>query len=88
MKQSKLESLIETIINIASGFFISLIVWQWVVAPLYNIPVNMSSNLGITGIFTLTSIIRSYYWRRFFANGVHTKVKEFLNGTTKRSKNE
>ena len=78
MNQTKLESFIETLLNIASGFIVSLVVWQWVVAPLYNIPVDIESNIGITAIFTVTSIIRSYYWRRFFAIGLHQKISMWV----------
>lgn len=73
MQQTKLESFIETLLNIASGFVVSMVVW-YIIAPLYNIPVTISSNLQITGIFTVTSIVRSYYWRRFFAVGLHKKI--------------
>lgn len=64
--QSKLASFIEAILNTASGFVISMIVWQWLVAPLYDIPVTLSQNVGITAIFTVVSIARSYCWRRLF----------------------
>lgn len=75
--QSKLESLVESCINIASGFIISLLVWTYIVAPLYNIEVNQTQNIQITGIFTISAIIRSYFWRRFFAVGIHRKLKGF-----------
>lgn len=77
MNQSRLGSLIEVNINIASGFFVSLALWTWIVAPLYNIPVTMADNLGITGIFTVSAIIRGYFWRRFFNGPVHQLVKKY-----------
>lgn len=80
MTQTKLESFIETLLNIASGFIVSMIVWQYFVAPMYDIPVTIESNLGITAIFTVTSMVRSYYWRRFFAVGLHKKVHNLLIG--------
>lgn len=81
MQQSKLESLCETCINIASGFIISLMVWQYIAAPLYNIPVTIEQNLGITGIFTVSAVLRGYCWRRFFSNGIHKKIhKLFAKG--------
>jgi hypothetical protein len=78
MTQTKLESFIETMINVISGFIVSMIIWQFFVAPLYNIPVTLESNIGITAIFTITSIIRSYYWRRFFAVGLHKKIHNLV----------
>lgn len=78
MTQTKLESFIETMINVISGFIVSMIIWQYFVAPLYNIPVTLESNIGITAIFTITSIVRSYYWRRFFAVGLHKKIHNLV----------
>jgi len=48
------------------GFFISLLVWVWVIKPLYGIEVSLFQNLEITAIFTVFSVTRSYVVRRFF----------------------
>ena len=64
--QTKTESLIESALNIASGFILSLLIWTFAVVPLYNLDVNMFQNLTITGIFTISAIVRSYLWRRYF----------------------
>lgn len=69
MDQSKLVSFIESILNVFTGFFISWAMWVFVVAPLYGLNTNMGTALGITGIFTVTSLARSYFIRRFFNNG-------------------
>jgi len=68
--QSKLESAIETTTTVAIGFVVSMVVWQFIAAPLYNIPVTFSQNLGITAIFTVIALIRGYIIRRFFARGL------------------
>jgi membrane protein implicated in regulation of membrane protease activity len=83
MNQTKLESFIESIINIGSGFLISLLMWTFVVVPIWNLPVNMTQNFVITGLFTIVSVIRSYFWRRFFNAGIH---KWIHNRTIKRIK--
>jgi hypothetical protein len=70
MNQSRLSSLIEAVINVAIGFFISLALTA-VVLPAYGHAVTFSQNLQITAIFTVASIARSYCVRRFFANGFH-----------------
>ena len=59
-------SLIETLTSIAIGFVVSVLV-TYIVFPFYNLPISFSDNLEITAIFTVTSIIRSYCVRRFFA---------------------
>lgn len=58
-------SFLEACLNTASGFIVSLIVWHWV-CKWFSIPMPMSRNLEITGIFTVVSIVRSYVWRRLF----------------------
>lgn len=78
MNQSRLESLIEASINIGSGFIASLLLWTFVIVPVWNLPVNMSQNLVITGLFTVLSIVRSYIWRRFFNAGLHKKIHEWV----------
>lgn len=78
MNQSRLESLIEASINIGSGFIVSLLLWTFVIVPVWNLPVNMSQNLVITGLFTVLSIVRSYIWRRFFNAGLHKKIHEWV----------
>lgn len=66
MSQSKTKSLVEQLLNIGSGFIVSLIVWIYVIAPIWSIDVTMSDNLNITLIFTVISVIRGYLWRRLF----------------------
>lgn len=64
--QSKTASLIEQILNVGSGFIISLIVWVYVIVPIWNFDVTMIENLAITIIFTIVSVVRGYAWRRLF----------------------
>lgn len=58
------EAAIETALNIGSGFLVSWAMLLWVVAPLWHIPFNMSDSLSLTALFTFTSVVRSYAWRR------------------------
>jgi len=60
-----MDSLMEAVTNTAVGFIVSLITWHFVALAM-NIPVTMSQNLIITGIFTIVSIIRGYVLRRIF----------------------
>ena len=64
--QSKLSSLMESLLNVGSGFFVSLLLWSFVIVPLYGIEVTVIQNLEITAIFTVISVIRGYIWRRVF----------------------
>ena len=64
--QTKTNSFLEQCANIATGFLISWAMWVWVVAPLYNYPVEYVTAIEITMIFTVTSFIRGFIWRRLF----------------------
>lgn len=69
LKQTKFESFIESFINISSGFFLSLGIWYFIVVPFWEIKLPFSQNIIITLIFTISSVIRSYIWRRIFNTG-------------------
>lgn len=79
MQQTVKESWIESVLNVASGFVISYIVWLFVVAPLFNLPMSTATDLAIVSIFTITSLVRSYLWRRFFNAGMNRLVHEWVN---------
>lgn len=70
--QKKLHSAIEAGLNIGSGFFLSLVVWIYIVVPWWNLKVTSADNLNITLLFTVISIVRSYVWRRVF-NRIHVR---------------
>jgi len=65
MKQSKKQSLTETVISTFIGLAVSLIT-QIVVFPLYDMEVSFNQNIQITIIFTVVSIARGYLVRRYF----------------------
>ena len=58
-------SLIEAITNVVVGYLIALLT-QIIVFPLFALQVSLGENLAIGGLFTLTSIARSYTLRRAF----------------------
>jgi len=74
MHQSKIESLLETFLNIASGFVVSMLLWAYVVAPLWGLEMTTYDNFGIVAIFTISAVIRGYVWRRFFNKGIHKTI--------------
>lgn len=65
MSQTRLSSLAETVISIAIGFVVSLVITA-IVLPAYGHHVTLSENVQITAIFTVASIVRMYCVRRFF----------------------
>jgi len=67
MKQSKKNSIIETIAQTLIGLITSILI-QLILYPLLNIPVSFNQNLIITLVFFIVSILRGYVVRRFFNN--------------------
>lgn len=68
--QTRLASFIESCLNVLIGFGVALLS-QLLVFPLFGIHIPLSQNLAIGLIFTVISIIRSYWVRRLF-NYLHT----------------
>jgi len=79
MIQSKLESLAESVADVAIGFVLSVVVWMYVAAPLVGVESHISQAFWITCIFTVSSLARRYLTRRFFANSIHKKVHQWAN---------
>lgn len=61
--QSKKHSFLEVTASTLTGYVIA-IGTQYIVFPIYGIPVNFNSHLQIAAIFTIISIGRSYIFRR------------------------
>jgi predicted Na+-dependent transporter len=72
MKQSKLESLVEAIVNTVVGFFVTMSAY-----PLINwicgIEMSLSQASLSMLLFTVLSVIRGYVIRRFFNNMIAFK---------------
>lgn len=65
MNQSRLGSLIETLLNTAIGFVISYVAWP-PAAALVGMPYSSSQHMGMVAFFTVISVLRGYVVRRFF----------------------
>ncbi len=65
MKQSRLMSMLESIINIVVGFGISLVA-QIVFLPMLGVAIDLHQNLQFALIMTVISIARSFTLRRLF----------------------
>ena len=64
--QSPFNSGVEACVSVASGFILSFLIWQFIAAPLWGYEVTLLDSFGLTSIFTVASVIRSYVWRRIF----------------------
>lgn len=63
--QSKRQSFIESLTNLAVGYTISLIS-LFVIFPIMGIESSAGKNIIITLYFTIISLLRSYVIRRYF----------------------
>lgn len=68
MSQTRMQSALESVANVAVGYGVALLS-QLLVFPLFDIHVPFSSNLAIGAWFTVISLVRSYVLRRWF-NGL------------------
>lgn len=71
--QTKKQSLIESLTNVAIGYTISLIS-LFVIFPILGIASSAGKNILITCYFTLISILGSYIVRRWFNKRKNTSI--------------
>jgi len=62
--QTKLFSLLEQVLNVASGFIIAVLLWIYIVTPYLGIEYDVTQSLSVTLMFTVVSMLRGYLWRR------------------------
>ena len=63
--QTKVESAVETVLNVLSGFLVSWAVYEWVL-PLWGVRLPTVDSFQVAVLFTFLSIGRAYAWRRLF----------------------
>ena len=63
--QSRRQSLIEAITNVAVGYALAVLT-QIVVFPWFGLKVSLNDNLAIGAMFVMISVLRSYALRRLF----------------------
>lgn len=78
MQQTKVASLIEVIVGTIIGF-VSGLVSQVIIFPLYGINIPLHDNFSMVVIFTIISMIRSYGVRRLFNASPWLKFKGIKN---------
>jgi len=65
-----MRSLIESFIDVGSGFILAILI-QLLIFPLFDLYPSIFDSLGIAAIFTIVSITRSWIWRLVFKKGVN-----------------
>ena len=61
----KWNNLLESIIDVGSGFILAIII-QLLIFPLFGLHPTILDSLGIALIFTVVSMTRSWLWRCYF----------------------
>ena len=82
MQQTKLDSFIEALFSTFIGFVVSFTA-NLLIMPVLGIPVSLSQNFALTVAFTLVSVARSYFVRRW-ANKYLTQFREKVVGFLKK----
>lgn len=77
--QTKLESGIEVAANIGSGMILAWALWYWPLPQYFGVSASASTSLSIVILFTVVSVGRSYFWRRFFARRFHKVVHRWVS---------
>lgn len=79
MRQSRAESLVESTLNTGSGFILSIVIASFTFEYAGHVGVDTPLLWAFvsTGIHTVVSIVRNYFWRRFFAAEVHKRVHKW-----------
>ena len=63
--QSKSESMIETLTSVFVGWLIGVIL-NLTILPLFDYNITVVDSLWVSLIFTVISVVRGYFIRRFF----------------------
>lgn len=82
MNQTRLGSLIESLMNIVIGYAVALLS-QLVLFPMFDIHIPFSSNLWIGAWFTVISLVRSYTLRRWCNARLQRAAARFAWGMSK-----
>jgi hypothetical protein len=65
-------SMVEATASAGVGYLVAVAA-QFAVFPMFGLKVGIVSNLGIGIVFTVVSIVRSYFLRRFFERLRHAR---------------
>lgn len=65
MKQSRLMSLVEAVINVIVGYGVAVMT-QILIFPIFGLHTTLAQNLKMGLVFTIVSIARSFALRRLF----------------------
>lgn len=79
MKQSRMTSLLKSLVSTAVGFAVAYVA-NMVILPLFGLPLSHSANVLLTSIYTVISVARGYVLERVFERfGWRVKMSPFAS---------
>lgn len=75
MTQSRRGSALEAVVNVIVGYSVNFAA-NMLIFPLFGWKISLSENLILGTIFTVISLVRSYWLRRFFNSITLRKVQQ------------
>jgi len=81
VNQTRIESIIERACDIYTFFFLSWCLYEFYIRNHPELTI-----FTIVSYFTIISLVRGYYWRRFFNKGLHKIVHKNVTKIIKRVK--
>ena len=82
MNQTRIGSLIESVVNVCIGFGINFTA-NMLIFPLFGFHITAGANFTLGLIYTLISVVRSYCIRRFFNAKLHSMAQAAAAAFTK-----
>lgn len=80
MKQTRMDSFMESLVNIAIGLAISTVANLVLLGMILGFPMSAAENVLISSVFTAISLVRSYCIRRAFnGKSVWSAIKARFN---------
>ncbi len=74
--QSRKNSIAETLTNIFVGYSINLVANLIILPIFFGIHISMQKNLELVLLYTLISVARMYFIRRFFTKRTEKKYRQ------------
>lgn len=73
-KQSRLGSLVESLVNVVIGFGINFVMNLLILPLFFGVSISLAANFLMGLVFTVVSVARSYGIRRWFNGPLHNLI--------------
>lgn len=70
LHQSKVESAVESFVNVAIGLTVSMTCNLVAIPLIFNVTITAKQNIAMAVFYTVVSVVRSYCIRRYFNRAI------------------